>query len=49
LPLNMVLDGIELFAGALELIYDRRKLELARRAAQINKRGRRLRPPGEVP
>lgn len=49
LPLNMVLDGIELFAGALELIYDRRKLELARRAAQINKRGSRLRPPVEAP
>ncbi|WP_344320544.1 DUF4145 domain-containing protein [Streptomyces macrosporus] len=45
LPLNMVLDGIELFTQALELIYDNRYQKLARRAAEINKLGRRLRPP----
>ena len=43
LPLAWVLDGIELFARAIELIYDRREAELARRAAEINRRGRNLR------
>ena len=43
LPLEFVLDGIELFALAIELIYSREAIELNRRAAQINRRGRNLR------
>ncbi len=43
LPLGWVLDGIECFARAIELIYDPREIELARRAAEINRRGRNLR------
>jgi hypothetical protein len=43
LPLSAVLDGTELFARAIELIYDREGQALERRAAAINKRGGRLR------
>jgi hypothetical protein len=43
LPLSWVLDGIECFARAIELIYDSREIELARRAAGINRRGKHLR------
>jgi uncharacterized protein YbaR (Trm112 family) len=44
LPLPMVLDGMEHFARALELIYDRDEKALERRAALINRQGSRLRP-----
>jgi hypothetical protein len=43
LPLSAVLDGIELFARAIELIYDQEGRALERRAATINRRGGRLR------
>jgi hypothetical protein len=43
LPLSAVLDGMELFARAIELIYDREGRALERRAAIINRRGGRLR------
>jgi Domain of unknown function (DUF4145) len=43
LPLPMVLDGMEHFARALELIYDRTEKALERRAATINRQGSRLR------
>jgi Domain of unknown function (DUF4145) len=43
LPLNVVLNGIEHFARAIELIYDHEGEALARRAAHINKRGGKLR------
>jgi hypothetical protein len=43
LPLSVVLDGIELFARAIELIYDRQGRALERLAADINRRGGRLR------
>lgn len=44
LPLSVVLDGTELFARAIELIYDRQAHALERLAANINRRGKRLRP-----
>lgn len=43
LPLNAALDGMELFARAIELIYDREGQALERRAAIINRRGGKLR------
>jgi Domain of unknown function (DUF4145) len=43
LSLKLVLDGIELFARAIELIYDPREAELERLAAEINRRGGKLR------
>jgi hypothetical protein len=42
LPLGFVLDGIEHFARAIEILYDRQDVELERRAAQIIKRGSKL-------
>lgn len=49
LPLSLVLDGIEHFARAIELIYDPREEALRRRAALINQlRGRRLRTKSRV-
>jgi hypothetical protein len=44
LPLPTVLDGMEHFARALEIIYDPSEKNLERRAALINKKGRRFRP-----
>lgn len=44
LPLPTVLDGMEHFARALELLYDRNERELERRAAFINRQGNRFRP-----
>jgi Domain of unknown function (DUF4145) len=45
LPLEFVLDGIELFARAIEIIYDPRDSDLDRLAMEINrKKGRNLRP-----
>jgi Domain of unknown function (DUF4145) len=43
LPLSVVLDGMEHFARALELIYDRNEAALERRAALISSQGRRFR------
>lgn len=43
LPLSVVLDGTELFARAIILIYDREAQALERLAADINKRGGKLR------
>lgn len=43
LPLSLVLDGIEHFARALEIIYDTHEEALRRRANMINQQGRRLR------
>ncbi len=43
LPLGFVLAGIEHFAKAIELIYDRQDIQLIRQAAEINRRGGRLR------
>jgi Domain of unknown function (DUF4145) len=43
LPLSLVLDGMEHFARALELIYDPHEEKLRRRAALINQQGRKLR------
>lgn len=43
LPLALVLDGIDHFAHAIEIIYDPRIKELNRRAARINRKGRKLR------
>lgn len=45
LPLESVLDGFELFARAIELIYDPHVKTLERRAAIINQQGRNLRLP----
>jgi hypothetical protein len=45
LPLAWVLDGLEHFARALELIYDPHEKELERRAAAINRKGGKMRPP----
>jgi Domain of unknown function (DUF4145) len=45
LGLSLVLDGIEHFDRALELIYDPREKALARRAAMINQRGKKFKPP----
>ncbi|MGI8452201.1 MAG: DUF4145 domain-containing protein [Streptosporangiaceae bacterium] len=45
LPLSMVLDGMEHFAKAVELIYDRHEKALERRAVQINQLGHKLRAP----
>ena len=42
LPLGFVLDGIEHFTRAIEILYDRQNVELERRAAQIRKRGNKL-------
>ncbi|NYF42921.1 DUF4145 domain-containing protein [Streptosporangium sandarakinum] len=44
LPFSWLLDGIEHFSRAIELIYDPHEKMLAARAEKINKRGRRLRP-----
>lgn len=49
LPLKWVLDGLELFARAIELIYDPREAELERLATEINRRGRRLRATTRLP
>jgi hypothetical protein len=46
LPLGFVLDGIEHFARAIEVVYDRQQIELERRAARINRSGKSLRPTG---
>lgn len=45
LPLSLVLDGMEHFARALELLYDPHEKVLERRAAMINIKGRRFRAP----
>jgi len=42
LPLGFVLDGIEHFTRAIEILYDRQNVELERRTAQILKRGNKL-------
>jgi hypothetical protein len=42
LALTSVLDGIEFFARAIELIYDPREAELERRAARINRQAGKL-------
>lgn len=44
LPLGWVLDGMEHFARAVELVYDPTANELERRAKMINKKGSKLRP-----
>jgi hypothetical protein len=44
-PLESVLEGFELFARAVELIYDPHEKALERRAAIINQQGRNLRFP----
>lgn len=49
LSLKWVLDGLELFARAIESIYDPRDAELERLAAEINRRGRRLRATTKLP
>jgi hypothetical protein len=43
LPLSAVLDGMEHFARALELLYDRNEAALERRAALIDRKGRKFR------
>ncbi|WP_155058463.1 DUF4145 domain-containing protein [Streptomyces blattellae] len=43
MPLAWVLDGIEHFAKAVEIVYDTKEKELMRRAAIINKKGGKLR------
>ncbi|MFD9757078.1 DUF4145 domain-containing protein [[Kitasatospora] papulosa] len=42
IPLAFLLDGIEHFARALELVYDPRERDLTKRAALINRKGRNL-------
>lgn len=37
-PLSNVLDGIDFFARAIEMLYDPRDIKLARKAAEINKK-----------
>jgi hypothetical protein len=44
ISLSTVLDGIEHFARALELIYDPRERTLDRRAALINQKGKKFKP-----
>lgn len=44
LPLGWVLDGMEHFARAVELVYDPTTDQLEKRAKMINKKGRKLRP-----
>lgn len=50
LSMELVLDGIDFFARAVEIIYDPREADLARRAAAVNRnRGRNLRPSSRNP